>query len=249
MAQQQSTILRPVPRRTFELAPNDSEPSTPLPEPASADLLSAKESSKDGLGSRTGSVLNLTSPTLYGIYSPTAFDNPRDDSTPWGTEVQSSSTEKSRLPPVAEEKAPPRRGSIRRGHGFRGAVLPFLLKGVLLFSFGVAYGTLVSHLHENHWITPVRTSIIDSSSWRYLGLWGFAGVALGSVLPWLDVLWEDFIGEAAKPAKGPDAESEGESRSSRWGPVVRSIGAFVGIAFATVSSHYICLHPRGDVFV
>ncbi|KAJ9374977.1 hypothetical protein DTO282E5_532 [Paecilomyces variotii] len=232
MSQQQPTIVQPVPRRTFELAPSNdsSEPSTPHPEPTNPDLLSTKESRKDGLGSRTGSILNLTSSTLYGIYSPTAFDNPRgDDSTPWGTEVQPSGAEKTQLSPVSEEKPALRRGSsARRSHGFRGTVLPFVQRSVLLFGFGVAYGTLVSHLHENHWITPVKTNI-DSSSWEYIGLWGLAGVALGSVLPWLDGLWGDFLGEAAKPAKQPDAES----RFSRWSPVVRSIGAFVGIAFAT----------------
>lgn len=192
--------------------------------------------------SRTHSILNLTSSTLFGIYSPTAFESSRDDSSPWGTEP-SPKTE-----PLSEkEERALDRPYSRRNHGFRGVVLPNALKSVLLFAFGVVYGIIIAHLHENQWITPVKMESIDRYSWQYVGFWGFAGVALGSVLPWLDLLWEDFWGDNGKSSKRPSS-SRGDSNedrpSSRWNPVVRSVGAFVGIAFAMVSLHTLSSSTR-----
>jgi hypothetical protein len=96
----------------------------------------------------------------------------------------------------------------------------------------------MAHLHENNWITPVKLELIDRNSYVYLAAWGFGGVSLAYVLPWLDNLWEN-----ASPQKKPFANgyqkvgnaTSGDSRSSRWTLAVRSIGAFVGIAFAMVS--------------
>lgn len=70
-------------------------------------------------------------------------------------------------------------------------------------------------------MSPV-TIEIDRYSLRYYVQWGLAGVALGSLLPWLD------------------GETEGDGSGSgkgkiEWDPAVRSIGAFVGIAYAIVS--------------
>lgn len=228
-------LLRPIPRRAFDLepSPTDSpEPSSPNAEPSNPDLLNPKEGFSV---SRTGSILNLTSSTLFGIYSPTAFEGSRDDSTPWGTEPNANTEALSE-----KEKPGLERPYSRRNSGFRGIVLPNALKSVLLFVFGVVYGTIIAHLHENHWITPVKMENINRYSWQYVVFWGFAGVALGSVLPWLDVLWEDVVGneKASQRPLNSRGEKNNEDRpSSRWNPVVRSVGAFVGIAFALVSSH------------
>lgn len=94
----------------------------------------------------------------------------------------------------------------------------------------------MAHLHENHWITPVKMEVIDGDSPRYLGLWGIGGVALGSVLPWLDSWWEGSDDASKQSSRGPQGLQHGDPRSSsRWSSSVRSIGAFVGIAFAMVS--------------
>jgi hypothetical protein len=105
-------------------------------------------------------------------------------------------------------------------------------KTSLLFAIGILYGLLVTHLHDDRRLASVPVSGIlkPSYEWKYLVFWGVAAVGLGSALPLVD----GFLGR-----KEADGEQEtGEERSSAetvdWNPVVRSIGAFVGIAFAIV---------------
>lgn len=106
----------------------------------------------------------------------------------------------------------------------RAAVLLGALRVLSLFVFGVAYGVVVTHLHNSHRFTVASVTIeVD----RYYIQWGLAGVALGSLLPWLD-------GELAV-AEEVEEEEEGSGGRMAWDPVVRSIGAFVGIAYAIVS--------------
>lgn len=93
----------------------------------------------------------------------------------------------------------------------RAAVLVGALRVMSLFVFGVAYGVIVTHLHNT-----VASAAVD----RYYVQWGLAGVALGSLLPWLD---------------GEVPEEDRPNGRMAWDPVVRSIGAFVGIAYAIVS--------------
>ena len=112
----------------------------------------------------------------------------------------------------------------------------------------MAYGLVVTHLHDDHRLAPVKVGGIDRHSWRYLMFWGIAGVALGTLLPWVDVLSKDIDGSKQDTSKeqGPKSdevrdseEAKRKSRRSRgldtdWNSVVRSIGAFIGIAFAIV---------------
>lgn len=116
------------------------------------------------------------------------------------------------------------------------------MRGVLLFAFGIVYGVITVHLHENHWITPVKLENIRYyDSWQYLGFWGLAGVALGNVLPWLDVFVEDSVRDPVRERKTRRGSGSGSGngnddgeRSPSWVAVARSVGAFVGIAFAMV---------------
>ncbi|KAN0075674.1 Insulin-induced protein (INSIG) domain containing protein [Elaphomyces granulatus] len=237
-----SELLRPRPRRPFELSPpsNDSSqpstPSVPSTEPTNnAELLDIKG---DFGASRTGSVMNLTSSTLFGIYSPTAFEGPRDESTAWGTETPPiprlrEDLRAAGIQATSDQHPRERKVLVRRPHSLGRLFFLSLLKSVLLFVFGVTYGTIMAHLHENHWITPVKMEVIDGDSPRYLGLWGIGGVALGSVLPWLDSWWEGSDHASKQSSRGPQGHQHGDPRSSsRWSSSVRSIGAFVGIAFA-----------------
>lgn len=230
MSDSEPRILRPRPRKPFSLTPEGSEAPTPA-EPANPDFLAPRDAAGSTDVSRNGSIANLTSSTLYGIYSPTAFESTRDESSPWGTEANSPGPDH----PVPEFKTngPSRlkleRTRSRLNHGLvRGVILPRALQSALLFGFGIVYGVITVHLHENHWITPVKLENIHHyESWQYLGFWGLTGVTLGNILPWLDVISEGTVLDIVKKTKHGD-------RTPTWVAAVRSVGAFVGIAFALV---------------
>ena len=118
----------------------------------------------------------------------------------------------------------------------------------------MAYGLIVAHLHNEQYLAPVKVEGIESNSWIYVISWGFAGVGLGSLLPWVDIIWEDMLGNdhhdheqenvsTEKRRKIGTIIEEEEVPSSRgdnglgtdWNRIVRSIGAFIGVAFAIVS--------------
>ncbi|KAL8730409.1 MAG: hypothetical protein Q9166_004047 [cf. Caloplaca sp. 2 TL-2023] len=253
-----SSLLRPTPRRHFDLTPSSTEPSTP-PTPSQEPRATAEtDSDANGLklSDRTRSILNLTSSTLFGIYAPS--DSPRDgSSTPWNTGIETPG-----LRPIIDDKKPPVIGAYDKPHlhrrpsqphiTVRNYYLPLLSRTILLFLFGVAYGTIVTHLHDNQSIAPVKVEGIDRYTWRYLAFWGLAGVLLGRLLPWIDLFWERTLGDAnhgvepsviSEDARSHDgSDDEGERSNTRfesvlgadWNPAVRSIGAFVGIAFAIV---------------
>jgi hypothetical protein len=56
----------------------------------------------------------------------------------------------------------------------------------------------------------------------YLIFWGLAGIAMGNLLPWID-------------SCSDKEKTMSALHAVEWSDVVRSIGAFVGIAFAIVS--------------
>lgn len=209
--------------------------------------------------SRNRSILNLTSSTLFGIYTPSGANiEPNRDQppTPWGdgsrTRVHSIDDNK---PPIIGTYERPR---LQRTHShqphqsFSEYVLPLGFRTVLLFSFGVAYGVIVSHLHDHQQVAPVQLEGVEQSSWVYLMAWGCVGVLFGGLLPWIDVLWEDIsardkeaFASESQDSKAADVREEqsprpasrsGSGLGADWNPVVRSVGAFIGIAFAIVSS-------------
>jgi len=108
------------------------------------------------------------------------------------------------------------------------------LRGITLFGLGMLYGLLVRHLHDERQFAPfqVEGMIKPRNDWRYLVLWGVAGVALGSLLPWVDTFWESD-GQGTLVKEETKVENVG-GFAADWTPVVRSVGAFVGIAFAIV---------------
>lgn len=256
-----SPAPNPRPRRPFELASTPTEapePTTPSPrnshDSSQTDLRQARIKS---LG-RTRSFLNLTSSTLRGIYSPT-----ENAPTPFEngslTPSHSNSVDDSRPPIIGPFQKPGqtfyRQNQRQHQHRttFLEALIPIVLRTILLFIFGVAYGVIVIHLHDNRHIAPVKVEGIERYSWRYLLLWGTAGVLLGRLLPWVDWLWDETVGsshEDCPSPEHPDQMDEGSSEileeqrsmltsrvtsTAGWIPVARSIGAFVGIALAIVS--------------
>ena len=129
--------------------------------------------------------------------------------------------------------------------------MPLGMRTVFLFSIGVAYGVIISQLHDTPNVAPVQIEGIRHWSWGYLLGWGGVGVALGGLLPWLDIMWEDLLRDGKEsPAtnvrqdshRGDNSDEEDTDRSrggsgfsglgADWIAAVRSIGAFIGIAFA-----------------
>ncbi|KAL8695501.1 MAG: hypothetical protein Q9218_000079 [Villophora microphyllina] len=251
---EQSSLLRPTPRRHFDLTPSSTEPPTPRTPSQESRGPGDPDSDPNGLtlSDRTRSILNLTSSTLFGIYAPN--DGAKDGSTtPFGSGIETPG-----LRHVIDDNKPPIIGAYDKPQlhrrpsqphtTMRNYYLPLVSRTTLLFFFGVAYGSIVTHLHDNQQIAPVKVEGIDRYTWRYLAFWGVAGVLLGRLLPWVDIFWERTLGEKT-PSAGNSAiadddgstdgeEDEGErSRiesvlGADWNPAVRSIGAFVGIAFA-----------------
>lgn len=253
-------VQKPIPRRTFELTPGSNESSVPPSPPSentNPELLEAKLHGAS-TPSRTRSILNLTSSTLLGIYSPTGYEVSREEpSTPWGTGAQTPSLRQSvdgQRPSAGAaswEKARPPAAFGHRKHGFRGLFVPLLVRGALLFMIGIAYGTLITHLHDNQKLAPVKVEAFSRRSRSYMTFWGLAGVALGSLQPWVDFMWSETAESTegrGSPVRrrGSASSANGEDNHERpgfsadWTPVVRSIGAFVGFAFAIVSLSNSC---------
>jgi hypothetical protein len=229
-------ILRPKPRRPFENS------STSTPQQPSSPLLSP--SHPDETPSRTHSILNLTSSTLLGIYSSTGYETDRDfeqPSTPWGTGAETPRTPPLSAPVRRMSAAPP----LHRPSTVS-VVLALGLRGILLFGIGLGYGVLVRHLHDERQLAPFQVEgiIKPRNDIGYLLFWGIAGVALGSLLPWVDTLFAvpdldtPVFEKRGQKSSSSGSEDEGGSDAGIWGadwtPVVRSVGAFVGIAYAIV---------------
>lgn len=252
---------RPIPRRTFDITPasaDSSYPPSPATEPTNPEFLNSPKPDMTP-NSRTRSILNLTSSTLFGIYSPVSDGEREELSTPWGTGAQTPSHRQSIDDSRPHEQASnwdtstlsSRPKPARRG--FQGYVVPLVIQTTLLFGFGMGYGSIVTHLHQARRIKPVPLLNIEQPSLYHHLCWGILGVILGNALPLVDSFWEQSVSPAIsasqtsqKSARAPGssskAEREGSASSSLdsgtgplWYSTVRSMGAFVGIAFAVVS--------------
>lgn len=257
-------LLRPTPRRPFDLNVTSATPpesTTPADsgEPTSQNHLEAKANLADqGSFSRTRSILNLTSSTLFGIYSPTGYNEREEPSTPWGTGAETPRERGSfdGLPPAYGGQ---KEGLLHRRKSSQhisttplpGRILNLALRIVLLFCLGMGYGVLVTHLHNDRQLAPFQVEGImkPSYNWSYLVFWGVAGVGLGSLLPWVDTMWEETASnpeltsetERLSTVEDEETGTSASGLAADWNPVVRSIGAFVGIAFAIVSSYHISI--------
>lgn len=271
-------IHRPIPRRTFEITPASSEssrPASPEPEAQNPELLMSHRAEPSSPPSRTRSILNLTSSTLLGIYSGATDGAQQELNTPWGTGAQTpapsnrASLDGGRLqvPSFPFNNSVPKRPTIPKApkKTIKNYYLPLFFQTVMLFGFGMGFGSLITHLHHTQQITPVPIPK-DANSQYYQIAWGLMGVIIGNALPQLDVFFEDD--EAV--ADGYDTKlkqyqhvrtASSSSRSEKepsladnglgpmWHSAVRSVGAFVGIAFALVRSSHLtmCLAANFEV--
>ena len=183
-----------------------------------------------------------------------------DSSTPWGTGTHTPL----RMPNIDENRPimlPQSDAFLHRNShsksaqtrmGFQDNLFPIVERTTLLFIFGVGYGLIISHLDDTQRLAPAPVKIIDYTSLRYLTLWGAIGVCLGGLLPWIDMVWNEATRSdqelsasmampgTPKPSSGSTDEEESLTARPKsgliagWNPMIRGIGAFVGIAFAIV---------------
>lgn len=241
-------LSQPTPRRYFDLNSTDSSPPTSR----RADLFMLESDQAGEEPRRSGSALNLTSSTLFGIYSHAGDESGR---TPIGTGAQTprlfsgGGEDRFSSPPLFSKPVLPK-VHVSGGQSSRPSLF---LRFPLLFICGMAYGAIITHLHDDQHLAPVKVDHIDRYSWRYLIIWGTAGVILGGLLPWMDLLLGDPVEERqARQAETPklSAIEGGEAvvrpnssyGSANWNQTVRGIGAFVGIAFAIVSTFSLLCH-------
>ena len=265
MTQDTTPMIHPQPRRHYELTPTSTNSSPSSPNTPSRDVsLQTSDSFRVEADSipekRNPSILNLTASTLFGIYTPSGsnIEPVRDQpSTPRRTPRHSVDDSKPPIIGAYEWSAPQKPHLHLPQQSFSEYVLALGFRTIMLFSFGVAYGIIVSHLHDHQQVAPVQLEGIEQSSRVYLMAWGVVGVLLGGLLPWIDVLWEEVSGRdkdvvASKPQDTRSAEASedqdprpasrsGSDLGADWNPVVRSVGAFIGIAFAIVSGRNISI--------
>jgi hypothetical protein len=267
-------LLRPLPRRPFQL-PSDSstESSHPATPHNPGDALQPEDGGEKDKGEieRTRSILNLTSSTLFGIYAPSAFDSASQPQTPWGTGAETP------LHRGSLDGYPSARGGFREGelderllrdslrtsgldrrgsaglsptHTVGGhhvprstasVVLDTALRVVILFVCGLAYGALVAHLHDDRHVAPVRMEGLDLERWRYLAFLGVASVVLGLVLPWVDGLGAEADSHIPVKSTARSTISTSALNAVEWNDVVRTMGAFIGVAYAIVRIHKLIL--------
>ena len=233
---------------------NDDSPESPIDGTGSARLPRQNKS-----------FLNMNSSTLFGIYDDVGASTNGAQSvaeTPWGTGAETpghigmgwnASVYETGVGGADAElsmKSAARGGSgknklqaeIRRSSQTRKArngvakyaVLFFKLAA--LFTFGTLYGLIVSHLHDTRQLAAVHVKGVDRESWFYVTTWGCAGVALGSLLPYVDLVWSRHNTlEAESEEKERDEKDTESPISEQINDVVRSVAAFVGVAFAIVS--------------
>ncbi|CAG9944637.1 unnamed protein product [Clonostachys rosea f. rosea IK726] len=272
MSEDGPPLFRPIPRRPFPVNINlttatppedDEDDSAGLP-PSKSNLdlfksrflnVGYKTPTEAGSSiSRPPSYMNLTSSTLYGIYSPTttsrAFHDRDEDDTPWGTGAQTP-IRRPTLDDVTYELMKERSHLGRRPSVYRTvdttiphaatpasashAPISTTRRAALLLSLGVGYGMVLTRLQDNsQWPSLPAGMIQPRQDMYYLAFWGISGVVLGSLLPWIDNVWESTFGrEVEDDASTVDAASSAEpDASTDWTLVMRAIGAFVGIVFA-----------------
>jgi hypothetical protein len=213
-----------------------------------------------GLPARNKSFLNMTTSTLFGIYDDVTSSAASMAETPWGTGAETpahtamghyaydSGLGSPGIPDagISMKTQARRRQQHGKAEGKRKAQSPkrprngavkhaiLGLKLAALFLFGVAYGLIVSHLHDTRQLQAVHVEGMDRENWIYLASWGCFGVALGSLLPYVDIAWSGHTPESEVEQEESEADSQ-SPMSEQINDVVRSVAAFVGIAFAIVS--------------
>ncbi|RKF73310.1 Protein NSG2 [Golovinomyces cichoracearum] len=221
-----SKIFRPIPRRHVTLNSPEHKTVPPLLSPGLSDETL----------SRTHSILNLTSSTLLGIFSPTDYDKVQESTlSPKAFGAETPQVSPSIL------STPLRPIKLYRPFKRTRRSLDKVLRVALLFLTGIGYGLIIQHLHDEPQVAQFDFRILTQRkpSWMYLLLWGMFGVVFGSLLPLVDASFA-IEKPALEDSKMYSISTVDEGVKNwranvfyqDWSPVIRSVGAFVGIAYA-----------------
>jgi len=156
-----------------------------------------EEDGQAGGPKRSRSLLQLMSSSLFGIYDPLEMSDPHIPEP------------HSRAELLGDEKEEAAAAAAEKKHLFLGPV-----RLLVLFVFGVGYGLLVTHLHDNNALVAVKFDLHKDEP-IYLAIWGFIGILLGSLLPAVDYAF---------------AHEQQRTRAD-WNEIVQCVGAFLGIAW------------------
>lgn len=209
---------------------------------------SRQDAEENSLPERDKSSAELRSSTLSGIYDDVVSSSTE---TPWGEGAETpahagfgheglgspdaglSMKSLARSGRRGEDSKTKGRKERKRRGAWKYAVIGSKLAALWLF--GVAYGLIVSSLRDSRQLAAVRVELVQEG-WVYLASWGVFGVALGSLLPYVDLVWDGRGAEGSLRPQEKDADKENEAPvSEQINDVVRSVCAFVGVAFAIVS--------------
>jgi len=223
MADDGPALLRPVPRRPFQLnvtnatPPDDEEDDDTYENELSPEdkaeflrICAAHEAAATPI-SRNTSSMNLNSSTLYGIYADTDRDPDRLlTDTPWGADAQTP-LRRSSADDATYEIMRFRSRHHRRGRSHDTTIhhsgprptavtaLSLAARGGVLFALGVGYGVilLTRFRDSSQWpAVPFREGLVQTGyEWGTLILYGVAGVILGTAMPWADGVWGDALGD------------------------------------------------------
>lgn len=252
-------ISQPQPVRSFASTPSSASSPTPLsssmqyisPESQDNDCCSDADS-VDGLPHKSRSIVSLTTSALTGIFGNPLFDTNSRSSTPDLLQTQPSSSTNlygegvARLrrnegstvwvhPRQTLDKAGSLQQRRRSSVSFTASTstsstgLASFGKISLLFSFGVAYGHLVTQLQDNHFVTNTTLNVDPVGSFTLT--WGFLGIALGSLLPFVDSISPSMLG----PIKNSLLNSSGGGVTVMMYPIIRAVGIFIGVSYGIVS--------------
>ncbi|KAF3916464.1 hypothetical protein ABW20_dc0100168 [Dactylellina cionopaga] len=255
---------------SFDPSPTETPTNESLNPSSSTDTLANGATTPSGLSKRDQSVRNLTASALFGIYGPSAYDsvpgtpgatrhsstanllltslngNASSNNSPISPTNDFSGSDGSTLPsrrsrPIANVTRPSQLRSKRKQQD---SVLRQAGRVLLLFLAGASYSLIIARLHDRGQIAPVKVPV-ERDTPGYLAFWGLAAVVLGSLMPWVDRMWEEYVWQSGGEREDADKRengmaASGTARNERaewelapvWNPAVRSIGAFVGIAYA-----------------
>lgn len=230
-------VIRPMPRRPFQLqdTPSSTSPSRPCTPPSDTFANDTTQNSATSISSRSRSFLNLTSSTLFGIYSPSV-----DTGTPCVTRPVSPSgfrTRENGLGIAGEQKVDKKWGVAERGAvvhtGFKRTTwFNRALQVGVLGLLGAVFGIAVTYVHDRSLVAITDMAHVGA----YLSYWAALGICLAHLLPWLDRSWNDETVSVKDHRRSSRSKRAGQDWTvPRWIDIVRAAGLFVGLTFAIVS--------------